>query len=326
MNNFIRMLVIGAMLCIFVGLASCNTYDNNLAPMSSSDTQSSPDRAVALTLDDVFGAHNPKMIGGWGGMKTHETWFLRRVRDYNRFNLLQNGLNYMYAQFGQFPSSWEQLDEAGFFPIRSLDPINGSQIDFQSQPTSDDDFIHVWTEAGSNGWSIDGQTPMYPDGEWMSHTWDFNPPTEEMGMEIADYRTRTYPNPTAMKGAMFADALESVLFDYAHRRALMPVSSEDMLDGLWVIANDWAANDPDIDPNALGGFLFGIDESELLSIAVWYDDQGNRYSSAWKWDPWPDGWEHVPVAGESAGYEGLPWTDYPEDFTPATVLWTCSLL
>jgi len=326
MINFVRTTIAGVMLLIFLGLASCNSHDDNLAPMPNSDAQSTPDRAASLTLDDVFGEHNPKMIGGWGGMKTHEEWFLRRVRDYNRFNLLQNGLSYWYAQYGQFPSSWEQLDEAGFFPIRPLDPISGSQINFHSQPTSDDDFIHVWSAAGYAGWSIDGRTPMYPDGEWISHTWDFNPPTDEMGLEIADYRAQMYPNAIAMKGAMFADALESVLFDYAHRRALMPASSDEMLDGLWVVANDRAANNPAVDPDEPGGFLFGIDESEMLSIAVWYDDQGNKYSLAWKWNPWPDGWEDIPKAGESEGYEGLPWTAYPEDFIPATVLWTCSFL
>lgn len=40
----------------------------------SSDQVNKPDDSVKeltqeLTFDDVFGEHNPKMIGGWGGSK-----------------------------------------------------------------------------------------------------------------------------------------------------------------------------------------------------------------------------------------------------------------
>ena len=47
-----------------------------------------------------------------------------------------------------------------------------------------------------------------------------------------------YTNTAAMQGAVLSNSLERILWDYEHRRAEMPGSSEELLDELWIV-NLW---------------------------------------------------------------------------------------
>lgn len=307
-------------------LAACQQKPSNLSGPPGSSGADLESRHAALTLEDVFGPHNPKMIGGWGGERTKEAWFLRCVRSPQRLDLLSTALDFFYAQNGSYPSDWDALEESGLYPIRPLDPIDGKAIVYGVAPESSDDFHRLTIETSYEDWSITGRLPEFPEGTWCEHTWEFEP-CEGPCRTLIEQDVFRFPTPVALRGFMLAKILEHILWDYEHRRALMPAGAEEMLDGLWYVAEDWAAHDPAADAAQPGGFLFGVDSAEGLSVAIWHDETGKRYAEGWIWDPWPSGWEKPPRAGEQEGHHGLPsWDPIPDDFTPETVLWSCSLV
>ena len=179
-------------------------------------------------------------------------------------------------------------------------------------------------EATSAKWVITGQALRFPSSEYFPYTWDYSVEDEFMvGTASQDYES--FPSNYAMKGFNFATAVNFVLWDYEHRRAEMPETSEQLLDSLWYAANEWAVNDPTFDYTQPGGFMFGIDQGLGISVAVWHDEAGRAYVESYRWDPWPDGWQEVPTAGGDGGLHGVPWYTADPDFVPETLLWTCNL-
>ena len=305
-------------------VASCEQSNTNLGMPPQDHAADLQTQDLGLTLDDVFGDHNPKMIGGWGGENTREEWFLRCVWSPHRIDMLENGLRYFYALHGRFPFDWNELEDSGMFPIRPLDPIDGGSINYGIAPTSTDDFHNMLVEPSAAGWFATGMTPLFPDGNWIEAEWEMIN-YGEFFSDVMHQRAERYPNAVAMAGASLADALERVLHDRISRRNLMPESSEELLDGLWIVHHEWAVHDPGIDLMQPGTFVFGIDETQLLAVAAWRDDLGVWYTRAWRWDPWPEGWDRPPQPYGEVGLDGIPWHGPHEGYVPETMLWSCSL-
>ena len=308
-------------------VVSCSRPGLNDRPPVDIANQQPIVRAVetGLTLDDVFGDHNPKMIGGWGGLKTHESWFLRCVRTHWNLDLMQLGLDYYYALNSRYPTSWTELSRAGFCPIIPLDPITGESINYDRPPRSDDDCASFNIEAGETQWLVHGIAIRFPTGEYYPYTWAWELP-EDSWLEVADYRRGEYPNSVSMRGAMLSDILEAILQDYENRRALIPNTSEELLDGLWEVHDPWAMNSGLTDFSQPGSFVFGVDPEQQLSAAIWRDNLGSRKYMCWRWDPWPSGWTSVPQPGETDGMHGEPWgQEIEEGYVPPIMLWSCML-
>jgi len=322
-NKFFQL----ALMAIIVASAiSLSCADSNQL-VSSSPDETVPDlaaRSASLTLDDVFGDHNPRMIGGWGGEKTHQDWFLRCVRSGDRLELLSIGLKYYYALNDRYPENLAELNSAGFVHFAALDPISQAVIKYDTPPTNDTDFINMVLDTSSEPWHLTGQIPIFPEGTWQSYTWDIAG-IDESTRNVINSLGENYSNPVAMKGAYMAWAFEHMLWDYEHRRATMPNTGEELLDGLWEVYNSSITDDPAVDISNPGAFIFGIDTQEQLSVAIWNDLEGNSYILSWTWDPWPHGWDHVPTAGENIGHHGIPWEPPSDDFVPGSILWSCYL-
>jgi len=102
-------------------------------------------------------------------------------------------------------------------------------------------------------------------------------------------------NEVFLRGSFLADCLNEITLDYRLRRNRMPKSAERMLDGLWVVAQDWALNRENIDFSKNSWIVYGIDESEKISFAVWTDNEGRKASRVYNYNPWPTGrWEVNP--------------------------------
>ncbi len=281
--------------------------------------------ARAVNYDDYFGDHNPKLIGAWGGEKTHEDWFIQCVQSQMRVNLLRHSLEFHYAKTLKFPSGMDELDSIGYYPIRPLDPLNYQPIVYGSELESDTDFNNVILETSETEWKITGNTPSYPDGTWYEYTWDFEHP-DGPWLNIAMQRSSDFGNPVAMRGAMLSTAFSYIVWNFEKRRAELPANQEELLDGLWYVHDEWAEFSEDIEISDTGVFVFGLYPSEMKSAAIWTDPYGNIYREAWLWDPWPAGWNEIPSVGERTGIHSAQ-CDPPNDFEgPEVVLWQCSLI
>lgn len=305
----------------------CARQGTGSTPAGDETTESGlRSQSAPISWDDVFGEHNPKMIGGVGGELTKQPWYLYLTWSGNRVTTLYIALQLYYSQHETFPASWEAFEESGFFVIRSLDPIDGQPINYGVAPTAADDFHNIALTPSADRWLLDGRRPV-PPGEWADVHWEFpHPDDPAFDTMIEKWRT-DYPTPTALKGALLAETFHYLLFNYESRRAAMPTSAEDLLDGLWTVGESWAANNPDIDPSQPGTFVFGHDEDRLTSTALWHDLDGTRYILRWRWEPWPTGWKELPTPDQREGMHGIPWPYKPpeEGYVPPTVLWTCSL-
>jgi hypothetical protein len=275
------------------------------------------------TFEDIFGPHNPLMIGGWGGKRTQEEWFLKWVRQSARLDLLCMGLRNYYSGHFEFPVSWDELEVSGYFPVRALDPITNQPFNFNKEPVDNEDFINMVTEASKEQWLITGQA-IDTNGLYFAHTWDYNNKDEWMVSSAGDDFVN-YPTEYAIRGYNLAFSCYRILCDYEDRRAEMPETHDQLLDSLWYVANSWAENDPAVDFNLPGGFMFGIDKNAGISVAIWRDESGQLYYDTRRWDPWPDGWHELPVAGEKDGMHGVGWVQPEPGFVPETILWTCNL-
>lgn len=292
---------------------------------TTSDQDGTDAGARAVNYDDYFGDHNPKLIGAWGGERTHDSWFIQCVQSKTRVNLLRDSLEFFYALNLEFPSSMDDLDSSGFYPIRPLDPINYEPISYGSALESDTDFNNVTLNTSDSHWTITGNTPRFPDGTWYEYTWDYEHP-DGPWFDIAMQRSSDYRNPIAMRGAMLSNALAYIMWNFENRRAELPENNDELLDGLWYVHDEWAEYSEDIEIFDPGTFVFGLYPSELKSAAVWTDPYGNIYREAWTWDPWPSGWTEIPSVEERPGIHGSP-CDPPDDTEgPEIVLWKCSLM
>jgi len=279
------------------------------------------------TMEEVFGEHNPKMISGVGRELTHEEWYLRCARQGSRLEPLRTALDFFHAQHERYPANWNELKSEGFYPMSAVDPINGEIMDFNRQPTSEDDFTGFTVAASTSGWLVYGQAFDFIERQWYSETWEYDVHDDIQSQAMKTYR-RSYPSSIAKRGALLAQLLAHCTIDYEIRRAEMPESPEQMLDGLWVVNDEWAEHKPGIDWQAPGCFMFGIDSNEQVAVAIWRDTDGAIFTEAWKWDPWPAGWENWPWPGKpKPGDHGFPVIKpVPDDFIPETILWTCSLV
>ncbi len=283
---------------------------------------------VVLTLDDVHGDHNLKMIGGWGGLKTHESWFLRTVWSPQRVNLLIEGLKYFYIQNGAFPSSFDEFSQSSFLAFTTVDPVSFKQINYNHPITSMDDYLNLIVDPSSTEWTITGRQPNFPGGEWIEAVWQIDP-VKYSWDRLVTHNNSTYPNAVAMKGAYVANCLFRILWERENRRNSMPVDATDLLDGLWIVNYDWAADNPNFAYQA-ASFQFGLDSDRHRVVAIWTDLEGSVYSETWVWNPWPEGvWRTLPVTGpeDPDALTGIPMGPVSElyDGIPE-VLWTCSLL
>jgi hypothetical protein len=284
------------------------------------------------TLADVIGDHNPKMIGIWGGRLTHQSWFLRAaVWNRDRF---EEHLTYYWLAFCQLPIDLADLHAEGFLPIIGLDPVTGEAYRYGSPITGKEDFADVALETSVTDWAIKQQAPHLPKGEWRRCEQHVG--CDEWPEDLAERTRQAYPNPTALRGAHLSWQLSWMLFDYATRRDMMPISNEDLLDGLWTVDEPWARDNPSLDWTKPGGFMFGIDECNEVAVAIWRDEQGTVYKEAYRFSPWPtQGWQKVPDFFEYIErsqarpfYERLDsfFDQVPPDYVPEIQLWICSLL
>ena len=320
MFNHIKLFCLISVLLI----AGCQAVSGETLQQQANGNRDSENSVPPYTFEDAFGDHNPLMIAGWGGEKTREAWFLRCARQSPRMMLLDMGMSNYYARHSEFPSSWQALDESGYFPIRPIDPITSQPFCFTKAPEANDDFVNMLTEATSTEWVVKGQAIKFPEGEYYPYEWDFGA-EDDYYIIIAEQDFDRFPSDYAMRGFNLTRAVEYVLKDFEGRRAEMPETHEQLLDSLWYVANEWAENDPSIDYTQPGGFMFGIDQGKGISYAIWRDESGQEYVETWRWDPWPVGWQEMPTAEPREGEHGVPWFDPEPDFVPETILWTCNL-
>jgi len=290
-------------------------------PGSSSDTEFTPEQRLAM----VFGPDNPKQFAGWAKPEyASEPWMHQRVRAGYRISTLCTGLEFYYAVHYMYPPDLVTLTEAGYFPVRSNDPLNFEPIVYDRTPQSISDYSSIAIEASPDCWVFKGRMPELWDGEWVEYKIERKVP-DGTGILIAENRNLKYQTEIAMRGAFFAELLERILWDYEVRYALMPESADDLLDDLYYVEDEWAMHDPGANFTEPGGFMFGYDELTGRSIAIWRDEAGEPYSLAWQWAPWPDGWEDVPPI-ELEGFHGMPCPDPDINDIPETILWTCNLI
>ncbi|MCX6647483.1 MAG: hypothetical protein NTY09_14150 [bacterium] len=307
----------------FLIMTGCQFGNHEITQSEDKVNSVSENSAPSFTLEDAFGAHNPLMIGGWGGLKTHEEWFLRCVRQGPRMDLLDMGLKNYYSSHFEFPGSWQELDESGYFPVRALDPITGQPFCFTKEAENNEDFINLSLEITPGLWVFKGQA-INTTGQYYPYAWDFSVQDEWM-VNTAAQDFELYPTDYAMRGYNLAMSCYRILWDYEKRRAEMPATNAQLLDSLWYVATSWAENDPSIDYTQPGGFMFGIDQEKGISVAIWLDETGQEYIDTRRWDPWPDGWHEIPAVGPRDGIHGGPWVDPEAGFVPETILWTCNL-
>jgi len=308
---------------IFYGCQE-NSSDNLVVPdgqVIEINDQSGPDRGLSLNeLKRV----NPRMIGAWGGDYMFEDWFIQSVRQPKRLDMFFLNLNFVYALIGSYPDSMESLDELGYLPFGVIDPISGESVTYNKWPKAQDDFANMMIDASENGWYFTHQYVMFPDATWHQGYYAVELP-DVFQEELAQSRKDKYQSPLAMRGAMFAYDLYFILWDYENRYREMPLDSEQLLDGLWEVRYDWAEDVKGYNFIQPGGFIFGYDSDLGIVYAEWRDEAGNPYNRAWRWDPWPTGWDHVPIPGEDRGEQGAPVSGTDIGFMPDTILWTCSL-
>ncbi|MFH1675542.1 MAG: hypothetical protein ABIC40_00860 [bacterium] len=219
-----------------------------------------------------------------------------------------------------------ELNESGYFPIRPVDPIDLTPINFGNSLPEGQDFVNLKVEPSVGSWVIKGKGILFPNNEWIDYEWKVDSPLAfESGKNIMFDRQEKYPNAEAMRGAMLAQTFYFVVFDYETRRAEIPETADKMLD-LWYVYNDWGKNDPDIESFTPGTFTMGISPKDHIVVFMWYDLDGNFYSDAHSWNPWPEGWKHVPTAEDIERDHGLPLTNgVDKNYVPEKIIWKCSL-
>lgn len=280
---------------------------------------------INLTLDDVFGEHNPWMFAGWGGMRTQQEWFLISMWSGYRMKLLDKSLAYFYGLYNRLPYDWNEIENSDFYPIRPINPFDGNSIVYDSPFESATDLNHVPIEASDDLWVLHYNRPMIPDGHWESLTWTASLSEDEVWFSTHKEESQKYPGKTALMGYMFANMLESLVWNYQTRRAKMPETREELLDGLWQVTESWAENLDDIDSFAPGGFLFGSDPERHYVVARWSDYEGVVYYDIWEWEVWEtEGWTNVPGAGESHDNR-WPVNTPNNSYVPPIILWQCML-
>jgi hypothetical protein len=274
------------------------------------------------------------MIGIWGGKLTQDSWFLRAAVG-NRDRCFDDALDYFWLAFNRLPQDIGELHAQGFFPFCGTDPVTGEPYRYGFPLSGHEDFLDIYLETSTDDWFVSYNCPFLPKGQWFAvegHLRGTSWPSE-----LVEKTKDEYPNVIAIRGAHLAWQLALILLDYALRRNEMPACTEDLLDGLWIPQDSWVQNSPGSDWTQPGGFMFGIDESHGVAVAMWRDDLGVVYREAYSYSPWPKGgWMRVPTFYEYVGRIGRnpAWSDradgffenVPPDYAPEVELWACSLL
>ncbi|HDS30606.1 MAG TPA: hypothetical protein ENN67_06120 [Firmicutes bacterium] len=266
------------------------------------------------------------MIGGIGGTKTQNDWYLRCVWSPKRIETIRTGLDFYYAANSSFPSSFTELSDKGYFPLRPLDPITAEPIEYAVYPETSDDFDHLSIDSSTDEWRITGQSPDLT-GSWFQFTWEI-PAPQDFWAKLSNNRSKWYPNDVAMRGAMLGEVFRMLLMDYQMRRARLPESSDDLLDGLWIVNDEWAKDNPDLNLFEPGVFVFGLFEDSPKAFAWWTDLSGQVYSETWKYNPWrTSGWLSPPQPEDYEGATNYPDGPLPDDFVPNNdnIIWSCFL-
>ncbi len=289
-----------------------------------------------LSMEDVAGEHNPRMIGIWGGKFTRQPWFLRSEHSDDRlfFGL---GLRCFQALYGRFPADWNELNRSGLNPIQPLDPVTGQEYCYAVAPKSATDFVNIDLQTSAAAWRATFNVPIFPRGEWVIRTLDLD--LRRQSDWNADFRLdlrSDYPNISAMRGIWLAITLDHILVDHVLRRAKMPETAEQLLDCLWTVKQEWATNDSDVDITQPGTFFFGVDKGNEIAVAVWRDRNAGVYWKVYDYSPWPEGgWDSVPSAVQLMNFHNeasygneVDWYSQHfelDGYEPDVVLWRCFL-
>jgi hypothetical protein len=230
---------------------------------------------------------------------------------------------------GEYPASFEDLDASGLFLFNTINPVTGELVNYGSNPETADDFNHLKIEPSAASWVITGQTPGYPDGNWTEYDWTIDT-SEPWFDSMVELNSRNYPNYSAIKGYVLGEGLAKLLWDYVDRRGTFPGNSEQLLDGLWQLREDWPRNgilsNVQKEQFDQGEFNFGHSFSDKIIGAEWYDEAGNKYGVYWKWDPWSGTRNTMPTAGESPQNDITRINSNSVEFNPDTILWRCSVI
>ena len=340
--NFNRLLSIfrfsiPIMLTSITWFCSCKSADPQASAIDWTSSADLDNLAEGMCIGDVTNSHNPHMIAIWGGTYTKSESFLRSYREDPALSL-ENALVYFYAATRRYPRNIAEVDELGYFPIRPVDPIIGNWYKYGDYPGSQRDFMNIGIETSSDrDWIITLYRPINPEGEWKKEVDSLNvwiDQDKENGYlkQLAD----EYGNDEAMRGAILSDQLRCALRSYVYRRNKMPTNANALLDGIWVVAENWAEYDATVDVSSPGVFCFGIDSAARMACAYWRDTGGKLYTAGFQYNPWPDsGWTHVPTYTEyihrfdprlimfdsySSVPDGLGIT-----YIPPIILWKCKL-
>ena len=289
--------------------------------------------AEGCTLADAVGDHNPKMIAIWGGKRTNESLFLRGYFD-SPETWLEDGLEHFYALNNRFPVDWRELEKSGCFPICPLDPVTGDEYKFGVMPRDETDLLDIGLQISERGWQATRNTQGASDNTYRKETTDLSLRDAQDYGDVG-YLMTWFTNGEAMRGEMLARTLHKVVEDYESRRNEMPDNPDKLLDGLWLVMEGWAANDPNVSIHAPSTFVFGLDKNLECVVAFWIDSGNTMYSDVRRYSPWPQGgWTHVPTFREwchrqADNYYGEDWPDFfdtqPSDYAPPVILWKCSL-
>lgn len=311
------------------------TLDNGMDEHSDSRLDA---LAEGCTLEDVIGDHNPKMIAIWAGNLTHQEWFLRRQRANQPVVFLNLALQNYYILNHEFPRDIAQLDDIGFLPLEPLDPITEESYQYGPHIGDSEDILSIGVDTSSEAWVIN--LPSYDElGDLQIYSFDLVQDILFRSKIFQNYYfseiEREYPEAEAMRGYHLASRLNSILYDFVTRRNDIPKNDVELLDGLWIVREDWATCDLSLDESLTGVFIFGIDHTAECAFARWTDTEGKEYCIAWEYSPLPDyGWDYVPTWNEYAQrfsdgcYGSLLGSSYSingSNFDLSLVLWKCNI-
>ena len=285
-----------------------------------------------VTLDDVTGEHNPHMIGIWGGMLTHEPWFLRYVMSVYRFEYLRLGLEHFYALHGYYPDGIYELISEGFFPFTSLDPVTGNCYDYNSEIlNSPDDYLSTFIKASENTWII-----SYNGLRWSNHSYQLTEHDLNQYNSLSNYAvalTGEYPTAEALRGRNLSRILFLLTYNYQDRTNTSPDCIEDIMNGMVDYTEGFSFSV--IDEARISAYYFGVDANKQEVISVWFDADGNMYREIAHYTYWPiDGWTDVPSwydlhsANNKFGIEEIsetPVNGYTDTSLPSMIFYETGL-
>jgi len=284
-----------------------------------------------VTLDDVTGGHNPHMIGIWGGMLTHESWFLRFVRYGWRKELLVLGLNHYRLHYNRYPTGIDELIGDGFMPFTPLDPVTGEAYNFHATSIDDpEDYLSTVVKSSENTWSLTHSAVGWMDNSYQI-TEVFINRYAFLGVSPTEI-TEEYYSLETMRGSFLSKALFLMFRDYQTRTRTSPDSMEEMMSGMNQYTEGFqycGITDPYV-----SSFYFGVDVPNMKVISVWFDTDGNMFRFTAQYGVWVEGgWTEVPSWNDLAVIPcpvkefitETPATGYTDTSLPAVIYYQTGL-